>query len=102
MILFLDMKKVLLIDTSSNIEIRVGIEEDKEKYFIKRKIGFNKAQRVLPLIDLLLKKRGLKVSEISMIRVNVKYGSFTGVRVGLSVANAMSFALKVPVEKFSI
>jgi tRNA threonylcarbamoyladenosine biosynthesis protein TsaB len=93
------MTKILLIDTSSNIEIKVGIEVGGEKYFIKRRIGVNKAQAVLPLIDILFKKRNLKISDIGKIRVNVRHGSFTGVRVGLTVANALSFVLKVPVEK---
>lgn len=93
------MSKVLLLDTSSNKEIKFCIEEGGEKYFIKRKIGVNKAQVVLPLIDMLLKKNKLKISDIKRIKVNAKYGSFTGVRVGLAVANALSFTLKIPVEK---
>jgi len=93
------MTKILLIDTASNKEIKVGVEINGKKYLLKRKIGVGKAQAVLPLIDTLLEKKNLKIGDISRIKVNVKYGSFTGVRVGLAVANALSFVLKVPVEK---
>ncbi len=88
----------LLIDTSSNKEIKVGLVIDGKKYAMKRKINSRKAQVVLPMIDTLLKKHNLKLSQLEKIEVNTGPGSFTGIRVGLSVANALSFLLKIPIN----
>lgn len=92
------MGKILLIDTSSNKEIVVGLKIDKKEYIVKRKINTQKAQIVLPLIDNLLEKRGLKITDINEIKVNTGSGSFTGIRVGTSIANAFAFALEIPVK----
>lgn len=86
---------ILLIDTASNKEIRVGLVIGGKKYLMKRKVNFQKAQVVLPMIDEILKKHRLKLSQLEKIEVNKGPGSFTGIRVGLSVANALRFALGI-------
>lgn len=94
------MNKILLIDTSSNKEIRVGLKINQKEYVIRQKIGNHKAQVILPMIESILRKRKLKITDINNIEVNTQdKGSFTGIRVGMSVANALSFALEIPVKK---
>lgn len=92
------MNNILLIDTSSNKQITVGLMINSNQYWIKRKIKAQKAQVTLPLIDKLLKKHGLRVNNINSIEVNKGPGSFTGIRVGMAIANAFSFALKIPAK----
>lgn len=92
------MKRVLLIDTSSNEEIKVGIRIDKKEYEIRKKINFQKAQILLPMIDRLLGQYAIGLRDLSSIEVNTRPGSFTGIRVGIAIANALSFALKIPVK----
>lgn len=91
--------KILLIDTTDNQEIEVGLKINNEKYLVRQKIDYRKAQAVLPLIEKILTKKKVKLTDLSGIEVNTRLGSFTGVRVGLSVAQALGFALKIPVEK---
>lgn len=43
-----------------------------------------------------LEKNHLNKNDITGIEVNEGPGSFTGTRVGVALANALSFALKVP------
>lgn len=88
---------ILLIDTSSNQEIKVGLKMGKKKFLISRKIDKQKAQAVLPMIQALLKKHELKLTDLNGINVNTGPGSFTGIRVGVAIAKALSFALKIPV-----
>lgn len=88
----------LFIDTTSNKEITVGLFIDDKKYMIQKALDFHKAQIVLPLIEALLKKHKVTLQQINAIEVNPGPGSFTGVRVGVSVANALSFALDIPVN----
>lgn len=92
----------LVIDTSSNQFISVGLQIDGKLDIIEQKIDTRKAQVVLPLFDKLLKRNNLKMSDISAIEVNTGPGSFTGIRVGISIANALSFALHIPVNKKKI
>lgn len=90
--------KTLIIDTSSNKEILVGLKIDNKEFYLKKKINFRKAQAVLPMIDSLLKKHKVELKNINKIKVNTDpHGSFTGIRVGLSIANALSFVLRTPV-----
>lgn len=88
---------VLIIDTSSNKEVIVGLEIDGKKYTLSRPVD-RKTQAVLPLTEKLLKKHRLELKDLTGIKVNPGPGSFTGLRVGVSVANALGYLLKIPVN----
>lgn len=88
----------LIIDASSNREIKVGLVINSEEDVLIKEIGEHKAQAVLPMINDLLKKDSLELADINEIEVNTGPGSFTGLRVGIAVANALAFALKIPVN----
>lgn len=90
---------ILLIDTTDNKEIRVGLRIGDKERFTRRKVNSRKAQVVLLLIDKVLTKNNLQLGDVGGIEVNTKEGSFTGIRVGMSVANALGFTLKIPVKK---
>lgn len=90
------MKK-LIIDSSSNIETKVGLDIDG-KIILKIKNGKIKSQIVLRLIDRILKENKVKLNQIEEIEVNEGPGSFTGLRVGVAIANGLSFSLKIPVN----
>lgn len=92
----------LIIDTSSNKHAIVGLEIDGELDAVKQHIDTRKAQVVIPLFSRLLKKHSLKMSDITNIEVNTGPGSFTGIRVGISIANALSFALQIPINKKAV
>lgn len=52
-------------------------------------------QRLLELIDKIIKKAGVNKEDISDIKINTGPGSFTGLRVGCSVANTLTWALGI-------
>lgn len=92
------MKNSIIIDTSSNKSITVGLKVNGEEDVISEEIGRDKAQVVLPIIQKLLEKHKLRLIDISSVEVNPGPGSFTGLRVGISIANALSYSLKIPVN----
>ena len=92
------MKRVLFIDTSNNKEVKVGLEIDGEKFMIEQAIDHRKAQAVLPLTEKLLAEHNLTLKDISEISVNPGPGSFTGLRVGVAIANTLGFLLQIPVN----
>ncbi len=93
------MKIILFIDTSNNIEIKVGIIRNEKKYIKRHKLNKQKAQAVLLMIEKCLKDHKLTIKDITKININSGPGSFTGIRVGLAVANTLAFLLKIPINK---
>lgn len=92
------MNNILVIDTSSNKEIKIGLRIDNKPYWMRKKINKEKAQAILPLIDKILRKHKLTVGHVNAIEVNTGPGSFTGLRVGVAVANTLGWIFKVPVN----
>ncbi|MBU0572450.1 tRNA (adenosine(37)-N6)-threonylcarbamoyltransferase complex dimerization subunit type 1 TsaB [Patescibacteria group bacterium] len=84
----------LYIDTSDGKKIIVGVDDEKFETEARKE----KSQKLLPFIDELLKKQGKKIKDITEIEVNTGPGSYTGLRVGVSVANAIGWALDIPVN----
>lgn len=82
----------LYIDTSSNQKtiVKLGNRE------LVRNSSVWKSQVVLPMIKELLGSKN--VQEITEIKINPGPGSFTGLRVGAAIAQALAFALKLKVD----
>jgi len=87
---------VLGIDTTEN-ETAIGLAGDSV-YEIKTWVSFrNQSKELLPNIDKLLSKNKLKPEQLKWVVVNLGPGSFTGLRVGVTVANTFGFGLNIPV-----
>lgn len=85
---------ILYIDTSDNKKTIVVLGDNKKEI----PSGKTKSQQTLPLIEKLLKETGTKLEDVSEIAINEGPGSFTGLRVGCAIANALGWALKKPVN----
>lgn len=88
----------LLIDTSNNKEIKVGLNIEGKEEILTQQSDLWKAQAVLPLLDSLLKKNNLTLKDINSIELSEGPGSFTGLRVGAAIANALGAWLKIPIN----
>lgn len=92
---------ILYIDTTNleNALIRL-VQNDgrsiEEKEFAS---GRELNKRLLPEIESLLRERGFDKTDLTGIVVVLGPGSFTAVRIGVAVANALAFALKIPVNQ---
>jgi tRNA threonylcarbamoyladenosine biosynthesis protein TsaB len=84
----------LLIDTSSSQKTIVGLDGK----ILEKESGSDKSQQVLSLIDKILKDNQKTLKDITEIEVNLGPGSFTGLKIGVAVANALGFALDLPVN----
>jgi len=84
----------LYINTSQGEKVVVGIDNDK----IERESKVQRSQMLFSIINEELDRRGKKINDISEVEVFLGPGSFTGLRVGVSVANAISWSLGVPVN----
>ena len=94
------MNTILTIDTSSdncavalqrgNVLLERVSEEERQS-----------AQRVLPMISELLLDAEIALSDIDLIAVVAGPGSFTGVRIGVAVAQGLSLSAVIPVVPLS-
>lgn len=88
--------KILSIDTTNNQEIKIGLQIDGSKTKVKSKEY--RSSKILPQIINLLKKNKLSIKDIDEIKVNPGPGSYTGIRVGVSIANALGESLEIPIN----
>lgn len=89
---------ILHINTKDQKVVRVEISDKRKvirEMFEENEYG---SQALLPLIEKLLKSQKLEFKDLTGIEVEKGPGSFTGLRVGVSVANALGFALGIPVN----
>ena len=84
----------LLIDTTtSNITVSI-IQEQNILYKYQENILSDMSSKILPIIDNGLKESKLTLNDIDKIFVVNGPGSFTGIRVGVTVAKTIAWALK--------
>lgn len=89
---------IIYIDTKDQKQIKVALKKDGEvidSLSEDREFG---SQVLLPLIEEILKTNKLEFKDLTEIEVETGPGSFTGLRVGVSVANALGFSLGIPVN----
>ena len=84
--------QVLCIDTSRKEALIALVYEDKE-YILKMPESMKHSESLLNYIEKALTDKGIDVSELDAVGSIVGPGSFTGIRVGMSVVKAMTFAL---------
>jgi tRNA threonylcarbamoyladenosine biosynthesis protein TsaB len=89
--------RLLGIETSTHSG-SVAIVEDERilgEQFLNN--GPTHSEKLLPMIDLLLKEVGMDKKEIDGISVSSGPGSFTALRIGISTAKGLAFSLGIPV-----
>lgn len=84
----------LKIDTSKQDKIKIGLDDEEFEFSSHEK----SSQKLLPSIVKILKSKGTDIHDLKEIAVNTGPGSFTGIRVGVSVAQALGWALGIPVN----
>ncbi len=88
----------LVIDTTAIRVVTVRLEAGGKTLGEKTVLEHGNTQALLPLIDDLLKRNDLSLRCVTGITVATGPGSYTGLRVGIAVANALSVFLGIPVN----
>lgn len=90
-------KTILAIETSSNI-CSTSLFKNGKNIDILENDADRKHAEVLPgYVISLLENNQLKIKNIDAIAVSIGPGSFTGLRVGLSFAKGLAYAIKCPI-----
>ena len=91
----------LFLDTC-NKNIVIGLLEDNK--LIDKTVYINDnnlSEKLLPSIKELLDKNNIRVNNLNRIYVSVGPGSFTGIRIGLTVAKVIAWSLKIDIIPIS-
>lgn len=88
---------ILAISTSAPAASAALIESGRVKELSVSPVGRTHSETILPLCEEMLQKNGLQASDMEAFAVDVGPGSFTGVRIGVCIANALGTALQKPV-----
>lgn len=91
---------ILAIDSSGKHSFTVGIVIEENGTLKDKRVVHGKylhAEYLLPTIAELLKKNLVKVHDLTGIIVSTGPGGFTSIRVGVVTANALGYALGIPI-----
>ena len=95
----------ILLD-SSNIKLAVGIAEgEKLLESVIYDAWQEQSEHMIPEINALLDKYNVKIEEIDSVMVAIGPGSYTGVRIAITIAKTMGVALNIktyPVSSLQI
>ena len=91
------MDYILHIDTTTK-KCSVALAQDGELMIQKELLSeeFSHSEQLHPFIEEVLKESGLKSSSLSAIAISKGPGSYTGLRIGVSAAKGLCFALDLP------
>lgn len=90
------MAVILNIETSTEV-CSVNISRNGELLFEKESFeGLNHSQMLTVFIEELFREHGLSFKNLNAIAVSKGPGSYTGLRIGVSVAKGLCYALNVP------
>ena len=91
----------LLIDTSLKYPTVSIVEEDKILYLFHEEIDSDMSSKIMPIIDEGFKNINKNIIDIDKIFVVNGPGSFTGVRIGVTIAKTIAWALKKDIVTIS-
>lgn len=90
------MKRILSIETATTV-CSIAIHEDNECIALKEINEPNAhSEKLTVLIEQLLNERNLQIADFNAIALSKGPGSYTGLRIGASVAKGLCYACKLP------
>lgn len=84
-------------NNSAEIEVKL-IEQERAIIEKSKKAQYQQSENLLPLIKKVLSESGRETWDIKEIEVENEGGTFTSVRIGIVIANALGYAWGVPVK----
>ena len=93
--------KFLLIDTTTSFVTVSIIYSDKVLYYFHDCIKDDMASKLVPILEEAFNSVDFKLKDIDKILVSNGPGSFTGIRVGVTIAKTIAWALNISIVPIS-
>lgn len=93
--------RILYIDTSSSYLYAGIVSERKLICEVKKEFGQSLSEEALPNIVSLFEQEKLAAKDIDKIIVVNGPGSFTGIRIGITIAKVFAWELNIPITTIS-
>lgn len=87
----------LFIDTHSE-KVLIAIVCDDKTYKKEATSNRSHSEVVVPLLDEILKEASIDIKDVKEIIVVNGPGSFTGVRIGVTIAKTLAYSLSIPIK----
>lgn len=94
------MKTILVLDTATEA-CSVALFHHENTTFLDELSPRTHTQRILPMLDELLSQAGISLKEVDVLGFGRGPGSFTGVRVGVGIAQGLAMGAELPVVPVS-
>lgn len=93
--------KILYLDTTSSYLYTAILEDNNIIAEIKEELGNNLSSYTLPRIQEMMYVKGISVDDIKKIICVNGPGSFTGIRIGLTIAKVLAWAKNISIIPIS-
>ncbi len=93
--------RYLYIDTSSSYLYTAIVEKDKLIDSVQEEYGQSLSEVALPKIVSMFQNNNLTAKDIDKILVVNGPGSFTGIRIGITIAKVYAWSLQIPISVVS-
>lgn len=91
---------ILFIDTHDEL-ITIALKNDNDLFIKTQESEYSHSIYTMPMIESLFNENNLNVKDLKKIIVVNGPGSFTGIRIGLSIAKTMAYALNIDINIIS-
>jgi tRNA threonylcarbamoyladenosine biosynthesis protein TsaB len=89
---------ILFIDTSDFNNLTLALINGPIVKIITESVAFNENYKTNSFLQKFLKHHKVATKDLTKVIVCSGPGSFTGIRVGVALAQALGFALQIPVQ----
>lgn len=92
--------KILALDTATeNCSVALLVDE---KVYVRSEVApRDHTKKILPMVDEVLKEAGVTLAELDALAFGRGPGSFTGVRIGIGIAQGLAFGADLPMVAIS-
>ena len=91
---------VLFIDTHDEL-ITIALKNKNDLFIKTKESEYSHSIFTMPMIEEIFKENNLNVKDLDKIIVVNGPGSFTGIRIGVSIAKTMAYALGISINTIS-
>jgi len=86
---------LLAIDSACSI-LSIAVSHDEDLFYEQTEAGMKHSELVMDIINTQMEKAGLKPADLNGILCMGGPGSFTGLRIGFSIAKGLALSLNIP------